>query len=62
MYLRTDLELPGALDLECGVEGHLEVVALLVEDALERLLEQRRVERVAHHHVAAAKEQMGINE
>ena len=53
MRLVSDLELPGALDLHGGVEGHLEVVVgVLGEDALEGLLEQRRVERVPHdlHH------------
>ena len=49
MRLVSDLELPGALDLHGGVEGHLEVVVgVLGEDALEGLLEQRRVERVPH--------------
>ena len=55
MPLVTDLELPGALDLHGGVEGHLEVVVgVLGEDALEGLLEEGRVERVPHDHVPAS--------
>lgn len=40
------------LDLEGGVEAHLETAGLrAVEDSLERVLEQRRVETVRHHQV-----------
>lgn len=41
------------LDLQSCSEGHFEgALQVFGEDSLEGLLEERRVERVGHHHVA----------
>ena len=51
-----DFEFPGRLNFDGGAESHPKVALLVLGKALlEGLLEKSRVERVAHHHVAAGR-------
>ena len=57
-----NLEFPGGLDFDGGTEGHLEVASVILGEALlEGLLEERGVERVTHHHVAASRVYTGFH-
>jgi hypothetical protein len=56
-YGSGDLEFAGALDFKSSVEGHSELIlGVFGKHSLESLLEERRVERVAHHHMATVTE------
>ena len=48
-----NLQFSRSFGFDGGAEGHLEVSSIVLGEAfLERLLEERRVEGVAHHYVA----------
>ena len=51
----ADLDLPRALDIQRGVECHLELaLGVLGEHALVGLLEQGGVKGISHHHETAS--------